>query len=331
MAYTTGTATDNSDLLNKLQAYITTQGWTIHDFNAGDPSVGGGFLHAEGPGAGAGKTVFVNIRQFANLSNSQFTWELRGATGYTSGALPGMNQGELTTTPYFNTWNQSMTYWFFVNARRIIVVAKCSTIYVSMYAGFFMPWGTPANYPFPIIIMGDFYTPLAQSAIDSARRMFCDPGHTSPTLCNAWLRQVGGTWAEVANQANGASNDNGIAASDTSGVYSIFPWNPGACATPTTGYGFLCGGGPNAGGVPGGSSPCFLDNAIPTAQGERGLWPAQIYGRYDAIQGALDGVYCPIGSGIATEQIITVGSRTFQCFQNISRSSGNDYFAVEQN
>lgn len=321
MAYTSGTATDYVDLLDQLQTYLATEGWTVHNFVAGTVSGGGGVCQLEGPGAGPGQRVFVNIETYADSGSAIYSWAVRGATGYTPGAPSGTNPGEDFGANYFNLWQNTIDYWFFVSDRRFIVVAKCSTAYISMHAGFFLPWALPTQYTHPLYIAVDYDSPVTWNYSNSARRMFCDPG-INVTGCGR-LRRPDGMWVNIMNQNAGSGTNAGRQqAGLTSGGF-VWPWHSGQNDQSQSAgdyNDFHCGNGDPSGAI---------DYMVNTAQNECGLWPAEVMGYNDVSWGELEGVYCPIGV-VTPEQIVNANSRTFQCFPNILRNTGNDYFAVEQ-
>lgn len=325
MAFTTGTATDYRDLLDKLRLYAVSQGWTAHEWAAGTVAGGGGRLIMEGPGAGAGRRVFVSIRTEADAVNALYSWRMRGAAGYTAGAPEGGHPGELQQAVYLNLWQNAITYWFYVNDRRIIVVAKTSTAYTSAYLGFFLPWATPEQYPFPLYIAGDYFTSITWSGTRSGRRMCVDPGgEISGNTINkssAWSRDAGGVWTPVVNQEDTVSNDDGFAPLSAVAAMKIWPF--GASFSGASTYETWQGSSATA-------TNGALDAIVPTRQGERFVWPCMIVGNTEPSYGVLDGINCIPGAGLSTEQNVTASGKTFRIFQNIQRSSGNDFFAVEQ-
>jgi hypothetical protein len=51
-------------------------------------------------------------------------------------------------------WDASIPYWFVVNGRRVVVVAKLNTQYEIAYLGFVDPYFTPDQWPYPLAIGG---------------------------------------------------------------------------------------------------------------------------------------------------------------------------------
>src|SRR3546814_13562475 len=58
----------------------------------------------------------------------------------------------LSPIHYFLLWPNAMTYWFYVNDRRLVVVAKIGVYYMSLYAGFFLPYALPDEYSYPYFV-----------------------------------------------------------------------------------------------------------------------------------------------------------------------------------
>lgn len=322
MAFTTGTATDYVDLLDKLRLYLVAQGWTQLAWTAGTVSGGGGRLTIRGPGAGAGKQVFVEVRTESNVSLSHYGWKLRGATDYDSGASEGGQPGDQGNPAYFNLWQNTINYRFFVNDRRFIVVAKMGTVYCSMYAGFFLPWAAPDAYPFPLYIGGTFGQLDAYNVANASHRFFADPGgwlSGSTPGPSAWMRNPGGQWRGVSNHRPGTENDyqNNVGSSPYSGSF-IFPFFAGESHSQPLGPNYFEGGWQ------------FWENVVRTRQDETCVFPLSLHSFIDPPFGALDGVYLVPGIGLASEQTITADSRTFRAIQNIFRSSPNDFIAIEE-
>jgi hypothetical protein len=73
-------------------------------------------------------------------------------------------------------WQNSIDYWFYVNNTRVIVIAKIGVYYISMYAGFFLPYALPAEYPYPYFIGATYPTLQPYNLNNAGMRSFCDPG-----------------------------------------------------------------------------------------------------------------------------------------------------------
>lgn len=328
--FISGTATDYIDLADKLRLWLTgTVGWTQLAWTPGDVTTGGMVLNLRAPGSDVDRRVFINLRSVHDDGASLYSWEVRGAVGYDSGNTFTTQPGTSEAT-YLSLWKNTIAYWFYANARRVIVVCKVNTVYVSMYAGFFLPWALPAEYPFPLYIAGSDGTPRAYNSGDSAHTSMCDPGglvSSSVDLCSGKIRLPNGSWKRVLNRRSSGNNDYPYA-HEAGDNPSVWPYgNRSSWSNAGFGRTFfdnLIGGGPSmSGGV--------FDGLAATAQGERLMLPALLmHGKDPGGYGALDGAYFPMGDGLTPEQTGTYGLRTFRAFPNIARTSSNDFFMVEE-
>lgn len=308
MAFTTGTATDYHDLLNKLRLYLVAQGWTQLAWTAPATLTDVGTLQVRGPGAGAGKQVFVNIQSNHRTADNSYGWKIRGANAYTAGAAWGMQPGE-SPDVYFNLWPNTLNYWFYVNDRRFIVIAKIGVIYPSMYAGFFLPFALPDEYPFPLYIAGNCSSLQPYNYALSECRFFVDPGMNAAY----YKRRLTGDWAALRNHSQGSAALDSVFAEN-----SVHLW-PHRC-----------------GRAYGNNPPSFweyrwLQTMKPNASGELPMFTPHIMDTYmRKMVGALDGVYVTGGFNRIPEQQVTWSTRTFDLFPNIFRSRPKDFMAIEE-
>lgn len=332
MAFTSGTATDYIDLANKFRTWMTgTAGWTQLAWTPGTLAGGGMVLSLRGPGAASDKQVFVNIRSQHDDVNLFYSWDIRAAIGRDSSLPFGGQPGESTPT-YLFLWKSAITYWIYANDRRFVLIAKVNTNYMSAYAGFYLPWATPAQYPFPLYVGASSGFQQTYNSTRSSNRMFCDPGgaenDSSTTDYNAAkVRLPDGSWSRVCNHANVTGNDAPYGSQTT----KPFIW-PFVTRGSYTGLGIRAWsyGGQTSSGIS--ADDGMVDNLVATAQGERMMLPTYIMqGSKPSGFGALDGVYFPMGQGLTPEQTAVLSTRTFRMFNNVARSSGNDFFAIEEN
>lgn len=326
MAFTSGTATDYQDLLNKLRLYLVAQGWTQLAWTQAGSLTGLSELKMRAPGAGAGREVFINIRTWSDAINGIYSWEARAACGYSAAASWGTQLGESPNNVSFNLWQNSTPYWFYVNDRRVIVVAKTGTNYVSFHAGFFLPWGTPAQYPFPLYIAGDYHRNVAFSHNNSARRHCFDPGNHNDAQPGAWVRTPASSWYPFYNHIDSTQNNyhqgpskgprgfvwpfgSGRGVGNSGGQYNTSTWN---------------------GGWGNNDFAWAGDLMVPTQQNERCLMPIMLCPGDQAPLGVIDGAYAVGGPNLAPEQLITIGGRNFRAFQNVQRNSPDDFYCIEE-
>jgi len=311
MAYTTGTATDYHDLMDKLRLWLTgTVGWTQLRWTAPASITDTAELWVRGPGAGTDRQVFVGLQSYADAANGYYCWDVAGSTNFDSGlsfALQSKNP-----SIYFCLWQNSIDYWFYANDRRFIVIAKIGTSYLSMYAGFFLPFALPSEHPFPLYVGATYYIPKAYNYTSSGFRSFADPGDNA-----AFILRRAGTWVPVGNQENDTSVAYSPSKSRSTGYAMTWPFKvPASWYTTTTQWSWLGN----------------FYNWRPNVNGEVPLFQVHILdSALRDMAGALDGVFAIPAFNRTSEQTVTYSTRTFRLFQNVSRTTGRDFFAVEEN
>jgi len=162
-AVATGTASGHLDLLSDLRDFATanTDLVTAGEEWAEDRWQLTGAERewiAHGPGLAAADEIYCGIRTETDSGNDRYNWQLMGATGYMSGNLwsaqPGTCPVATTDGVRIYLWDGSIPYWFIGSGRRLIMVAKVSTVYQILYLGLALPYATPGQYPYPLVVAG---------------------------------------------------------------------------------------------------------------------------------------------------------------------------------
>jgi hypothetical protein len=335
MAYTSGSATDWANLADVLHTWLVgTAGWTSLDYTAGTVGTGGLDMRMSAPGNGGGANLFVNIGCSVNATNNNYCWDVRAAIGNTSGAIFGGNPGECSPT-YFNLWASTISYWFYANNRRLIVVAKCNTVYMTMYVGMFLPWATSSQYPFPLFVGASTGFPQPYSSTRSSNCGFFDPaGTNNPPSSTDWngakVRDPSGAWYPVVHNIDSASSYDRLAANTGGGNYPyLWPYEGRARSEPS-------GGNYNVGWFDTQGSPntpaSIYTTLVPTAQAERLLLPVYLLnGAIPGGYGALDGCFFPCGGGLTPEQVGSYSSTNYIVFPNVFRvANARSFVAIQE-
>jgi len=108
------------------------------------------------PGNSNADEIYVGIHTDYNASADWYDWQLNGFVGYSAGAAFGGQPGAIPDLgPRVCLWAQAIPYWFFASGRRVIMVAKVSTVYETMYLGLLdCPYMSPGEYPYPLVVGG---------------------------------------------------------------------------------------------------------------------------------------------------------------------------------
>lgn len=313
----TGTASGHNDLLVKLHDFLVNDvGWTEMAYTppgspAADTDQVSMVLRA--PGATSGNEYFLYLDSRADVGNAFYGWRMRAGAGYDSSILIG---SQLLISPeiYFNTWNASINYWFYGSGRRVVVVAKVNTSYVSMYAGLFLPFALPSQYAKPFYLGGNFTALNAYNVNNTINRFLADPGQG----CAYYLNSTQSDWLQIANHASDTTDVNFIANSES----VMWPHRALGWTNSFDGSGSTTSWSMNG-----------MRRMRPLTGGQVPLFICHILGLSQKLAiGTLDGVYSIPGSGKTSEQLLSFGSpaRNFRAFQNVFRTTERDFMAVEE-
>ena len=212
-------ATDSFDMMDKLIDFIdgTTAGetgkllavgerWTVLE----DDSVsvaGERHVFLEGPGLAGTDNIYVNIRIYSDTPSNLHNWQIIGATGYSSGADIYNQPGGCDVETYFTLNNASMPFWFIVNGRRIMIVAQTAgSVSYACYLGWYLPYATPAEFPYPMFNGGNTCI-STYNYLQTNYRLgnFYDPvfnfisGVGNQSDAAGQLRQMDGSWLPIGN------------------------------------------------------------------------------------------------------------------------------------
>lgn len=309
MAFTTGSASNHNDLLDKLRLYLVAQGWTVNSYTPGVAATDVAFLAVTGPGSVGSEQPKVSIQTAFNTGANAYGWALGAYPQYDSG-LPFSQQILNSPLTYYLLWDGPMNYWFYVNNRRFIVVAKIGTHYMSLYAGFFLPYSLPAEYPFPYYIGASYVSLQPYNLNNSGVRSCADPGLNAAFF----MRRAGADWAAFGNCENTFNVLDSYAAREDAIMWPYRNFSIEGRIESTTDIAWS-----------------YFQRMRPLANGRMPLWQCTIMDARDrTIQGILDGVFATSGFGRVPEQTVTVGLQNYRLFIAASKDTPKHYFAIEE-
>jgi len=276
-------------------AFVMTPPWVA------ERSVAGAEYIWRAPGNADSDAIFVGASAFSNAGADYYNWRLGGFTGYASGNA-FTNQPGGMTGPILPLWNSNIPYWFVADGKRVIIVAKVSTVFESAYLGFIDPYPSPGQWAYPLAIGGM----LAFSA---------EPAATSPN----WR------WSYAGNEHHaffkGFPGDAVDAASSLrlrkpDGTWRGFGSSFAASAS-----------------FPGALWPAAsgMTDLRPNMDGTYPMFPiiaTENDGTTTNVFGELAGVMATTGHLNTAENTITVGRETWLVIQNAHRTTKTDYAAV---
>ncbi|MFW6090091.1 MAG: hypothetical protein ACODAB_10080 [Gemmatimonadota bacterium] len=110
-------------------------------------------LILRGPGLADQDEIYVSIMSYSSESGDYYNWALRGHTGFVDDNDTDSQPGTFGPVAVL-LFQSSIPYWLSVTGRRINLVARVSTRYMSCGLGLIRPQATPDEYPYPVYIGG---------------------------------------------------------------------------------------------------------------------------------------------------------------------------------
>lgn len=334
-AFETGTASGAEDLWDKLIAFLTTDSalvtageawetaWTHPDGQADG-------VILRGPGLSASDEIYVGLQRVDDPINDSYTIWARGMTGALAESTDLADHVNVSPKVAIHPDGEAMDYWFIASGRRFIVILKISTVFQALYCGFFLPYGTPLSYPYPMFIggsRGELNSPAQKDwrSVAPGHTMFFSPYHgtnssNSATVISpsAYMLDPVGQWLPgwsagidpIALFGNRFALAPDYFLPDTISL----GFAQGAQSSPTFQFGYqqfryaleACYG----------DDLPLLDISLVSSLPEDQTW------------GVLDGVYRVAGVGNASENIVQYDGKDHLVVQNVYKTDTGDYMAV---
>lgn len=280
-------------VVDTTQGQMTTTGqrWTQLYDDGYQGGTADKFIILKGTGESGDDNIYLALRPYANTSADYHNLLVYGMTGLIDSPREFINS-TYETVPM---WNASIPYWITANGRRFIISTKISTVYTAGYFGLFLPYATPAQYPYPLCIIGNDESPTRRwSDVEANYRAPFEAGYQTCRMV-----RPDNTWLEVNNKTSYGTNE---------GSYDTYDllWP-------------CCYGGP-------GNWP-HRENL----DGSRTLFPYIFMTRANGTNtyGELDGCGWVTGFGtLSSEDEIIIDGVTHVVFQSVHRTSWNNYWAL---
>jgi hypothetical protein len=207
-------------MLAKIKALAEANGWTTLRYltpSDGTPRE----LILKGVGLSGDQEIFIGFRTYHSVSADYYNLSVAGFTGYVDGNTFETQPGYIESG--IPAHNQRIDYWVTVNAQRIAFGLKVGTpVYEHGYAGYFLPYATPGQYPYPLVVGGMLNGVPATRFSDAAHSMYA-----KGTRANLRMRFVDGVWKQPDAYPWGFGQTNYITSSsairDTGDNYFLLP------------------------------------------------------------------------------------------------------------
>jgi hypothetical protein len=335
-AYITGTCPDAATFWNLLLDFLTgdedlvaaEENWEQVWANGGESQ-----RVLKGPGLAGTDSVYIGLRFKENETTDEHSIYLSGYTGILAEATDlTQHFGRSPEVAFFLDTNP-MQYWLVASGRRFVVVVKASTVYESAYAGLYLPYSLPTNYPYPLFIGGTKgYKNLATNnwrSVELGHKAWFNPYRDNalgddvvPTSAYL-LDQTGTVWYPVVNQ--GYRDDLNIAHMLPNYAGKFDPWSG---ADDLGAWGAVEPGSAGANWM--GYAPAFSKTRR-TLDGGYSLHPLSLVQATPLVVnwGVMDGVYAVPGSENSAENTITIGLDTYLVVPDVFRTNNSDYVAIK--
>ncbi len=138
-------------MLLTIQTLAEANGWTTLRYDDSKPIRE---LIMQGTGLSGDQQIFIGLRAYQNADADYYNLTVACFTGYVAAndftAQPGYIERGVCAH------NQRIDYWLAVNAQRIFFGLKIGApaVYEVAYTGYYCPYATPGQYPFPVTCIG---------------------------------------------------------------------------------------------------------------------------------------------------------------------------------
>ncbi|MEO1902604.1 MAG: hypothetical protein ABGX87_12680 [Alcanivorax sp.] len=257
------------------------------------------------PGLSGAEEIYLNIAAYKNVASDYFNWDCRGSIGHQP-AFEFAGQPGVSPNANLLLWDSQIPYWLAVNGQRLILLAKVSTTYQLLHLGKILPYGTPSQFPYPVLV---------SATTDQAGSRWSNSDTDCSSILNpgrgAFFYTTDGGWRRVMNRYG----VNGDGRWET-GYLEVFP-------THINGFGDMGEGnvqfdGPQIHPLPDGSY-----QPIPLVILCRNSDYASV-NQY----GEVDGIFWVTGTANAAENLLPINGVDHLVIQNIYRTNWTEYGIV---
>lgn len=103
------------------------------------------------PGMTGQGPCFINFQLYDRPTSDYYNMAVTGATGFVESSDFDNQPGALTAMG-FPLWNGPIPFWIAGNGQRVVISVRVDTVYLSCYAGKMLTFGTPQQFPYPLLI-----------------------------------------------------------------------------------------------------------------------------------------------------------------------------------
>ncbi|GJJ80631.1 hypothetical protein PcPA57_13510 [Pasteurella canis] len=324
MAYETGTAQNERDLLDKINTFLTTnqelvrdgQAWTVlldRTLDATPTRKAIRQIAWKSTGTGVEQDIYLCASTENLIAQDTFNINFWGGTFFNSQFVTAteIENGLVNPSPGVVLFadDRPIEYHIVASGRCCKIVTRISQVCSSAYLGFILPTVPPTEYPYPLCVAGsttlkrgDYRELTRYSRSDDFVSSIVDPRYN-----NCWLMTPDQAWRDF----HGSTYEN---LTPDSGNQRLHPLNE------------FRGQKHN--------QPFLLDRFGPASDGAYPLIPVEFFSSTASSQGAnrwgaYDGVYWVPGLQRASGDTVTSDNFKGIVFNGAFRVSVRDFFVIE--
>lgn len=247
-------------------------------------------LFLKGPGLAGADDIHVNLITYYDDAADYYNLGFCGTLGFETDDT-WAEQPVKSTDVSCAAWQFQIPYWFRADGRHFILSFKISTNYMSTYCGWFLPYATPGEYPYPMYICSALngFSGTRWSSESQNHRSFFDP-------YAGYVYKIDGTWRIIQNKY--ASGNSEV----SPGTSNLWPYTQNLVS-----------------GIrqsPGDTYP-MLPMVLHTDQDGGNVY------------GELPDCFWVPGFANASENVVVVGGFDHMVIQDVYRTSNQDYYALK--
>lgn len=185
-------------MLAEIKDFCEDNGWSILRYDTASENrelimSAPGYIGPDGA-----VPAFVGVKTYQSVASDYYNLTVAGFTGYVSGNTFATQPGAyLCGVP---AHNQRIDYWMTINDRRLAFAMKVGTpVYESAYIGYALPYATPRQFPYPLVVGGMLAGEPATRFSDTAHSIPYKGARSGFVLRNtagAWIQPSAWFWSE---------------------------------------------------------------------------------------------------------------------------------------
>lgn len=142
------------------------------------------------PGLSGLEQIYMGIKTYQSIPSDYYNFKVGVFTGYVPGNSFETQPGTAGVQG-LPLWNHSIPYTLLANGQRIAFNAMVDYVDEPCYMGKYLPYNTPYQYPYPVLLGASLPTPTATRYSDTAH-----VSYFQGTRANCVLRFVDGSWRQ---------------------------------------------------------------------------------------------------------------------------------------